>query len=692
VLTDERTSFVGRQAELTRLVEIARPSRLITVTGAGGVGKTRLAREAARLLQDAYPDGVCLVGLSALQVPGLLPNTVGSALGLAGPDAREALDSVLDYLRDRSVLLILDTCEHLVEACAEFARTVTTRAPGVSVVATSRQPLGAKGERTLPLLPLPVPRSEREMSPGDAVDLFVQRAADAVPRFTLDDDNCDEVIRICERLAGIPLALELAAVQLRTLSLSELVAGFGMTDSPVAGAPGSRRTAISRNQDLRTSIGWSYQLCTPAERTLWRRMSVFAGSFGHEALAAVCAGCGTSREETDAAVEGLVAKSVLLEDPELTGNEGRYRLLDPTREFGAIELETAENVSAVRGRHIAYYLHMARDFGRHAVDNGQLTRYRQLRGEHANIRAAMEYAFALPGNERAAIDIATSMFLYWHMSGTAWEGEYWVNRALEHCSRSAPLRARVLVVRAYLLCILGEIADAREDAMTAIKVAERLGDTDTVARGYACLHRALTWGDELGLASSITETTVRLLTEAGDDLGLAQLAMQEIFADLRARDATAAASTAAAGLERLPPGELWARGYLLMQEGICRFVAGDQAGGAARVRRAVTMKHELGDVVGVAYCVGILGLMAADQGRYERAAWLLGAGEALWERAGRRYTGSPYLEEWHQRATTAALEDLGPDHYKEVWDRGVTAGPDALALVAVTDSDTPARR
>jgi non-specific serine/threonine protein kinase len=412
-----------------------------------------------------------------------------------------------------------------------------------------------------------------------------------------------------------------------------------------------------------------------------------------DALTAVCTGPHAGpEEEVEAAAEGLVRKSVLLpEETVLPGEEGRYRLLDPTREFAAIELGASESVSAIRSRHIAHYLHMARDFGTHAVDNGQLTRYQELRLEHANLRAAMQYAFAMPGNERAAIDIATSMFLYWHMSGTAWEGEYWVNRSLEHCSRSAPLRARVLVARAYLLCLLGEISGAREDAMEAIKTAERLGDTSTLARGYACLHRALTWGDELGLASSIADMTPRLLAEAGDELGLAQFAMQAIFAELRARDAGAAAALAAAALDRLPPGELWARGYLTMQEGICKFVAGDEASGAARVRLAVTMKHELGDVVGVAYCVGILGLMAADQDRYERATWLLGAAEALWERAGRRYTGNPFLEEWHQRAAASATEDLGVDRYKAVWDRGVSAGPQALALVAVTDSDTPAR-
>lgn len=686
-LPAESTSFVGRRAELARLIEVARTRRLVTITGVGGVGKTRLVRHAARLLSDGYPDGVCFVELSPLQVPGLLANTVGAALGLAGLNGRQAQDAVVAWLRGRVMLLILDTCEHLVAACGEFALTVTREAPGVTVLATSRQPLGVRGERTFPLLPLPVPDRGSGPSAGDAVDLFVQRAASAAPGFTLNDANRADVITICERLAGIPLALELAAVRLRALSAAELVEGFGLDI-----ATGSRRTALSRHRDLKTSVGWSYELCTSEERTLWRRLSVFAGSFGFDSATAVGADITLDADAMEDAFDGLLRKSVLTEvgsSPADTGE--RYRLLDPIREFGAAELEASGAAAAVRGRYIAHYLRMAREFGQHAVASDQLSRYSELRREHANIRGAMEYAFALPGNERAAIDIATSMFLYWHMTGMAWEGEYWVNRALRHACRPSPLRARVLAVRAYLLCVLGEISAARDDAAAAIRLAERFGDTDTVARGYACLHRALTWSDDLASVSAIADMAYRLLKDAGDTLGLAQFDMQAIFAELQARDAGAAADIASRGLRRLPAGELWGRGCLLALKGISLFVAGEHDEGAACVRRAVTMKHELGDVVGIAYCVGVLGLMAADQQRYERAVWLLGAAETLWELAGRRYTGSPFLERWHQRATASARDRLGDDRYEVLWARGVSAGPNALALFAATDADGPAR-
>ncbi|MBO0820393.1 MAG: LuxR family transcriptional regulator [Nocardiopsaceae bacterium] len=684
-LPAEATSFVGRRAELNALCQLLATSRLVTVTGTGGIGKTRLALRAARSLEDCYADGVRLVRLSALRAPDLLPNTVHTVLGLHTQDARPALEPVITYLRDRRMLLILDTCEHLAEAPGEFALAVTRQAPGVTVLATSRQPLGVPGERTFGLAPLPVPRDGDAPGPGDAVELFVQRAASAAPGFALDDGNRADIVMICQRLAGIPLALELAAVRLRALSVAELVEGFGLDK-----VTGSRRTEVPRHRDLRSAIGWSYELCTEAERTLWRRLSVFAGSFGFAAVAQVCAGGPLDDADTIAdALDGLARKSVLTEDKSAVppGKEDRHRLLDPIREFGAAELEASRGADALRGKYIGYYLGLARGFAKHAVSGDQLTWYDALRREHPNIRGAMEYAFASPGNERAASDIVSAMFLYWNMSGMAWEGEYWVNRALKPCAAGSPLRARLLAVRAYLLCVLGEVEAGREDAVAAIKAAERTGDSATLARGYTALHRALTWSDDLSAAASAEEKARRLLEDEDDLLGLAQLDMQVILGALRAKDTAAADAVAARGLKRLPVGELWAHGFLLGLGGTCAFIAGRQEEGVMNLRRAVTLKHELGDTVGVAYAVASLALVAADQGRYERAVWLLGAAEATWELAGRRYTGNPFLEAWHQRAVTAARGALGPDRFQELWERGATTGPDALALFAFRDVD-----
>lgn len=696
-LPAEPTSFVGREAELAYLADVLRTgsvrdadgkperARVVTVTGPGGVGKTRLALRAARLVADHFADGVCLVRLSQLGAPDLLPNTAAAVLGLVLTD-RDAMDAVLAYLRDRRMLLILDTCEHLIGTAAEFARKVTAESDGVTVLATSRQPLGLDSEHRFPLEPLPVPEEDGDLAGGDAADLFVQRARTVAPGFTLDDETRADVITICHRLAGIPLALELAAVRLRALSLRELVAGFSMEMTT-----GSRRTGVRRHRDLRSALGWSYDLCTEAEKAVWCRLSVFAGSFTFGAVTAVCGGSGLDCDEIAEAMDGLVRKSVLIQVGD--ADEDRYRLLDPIREFGADELNAAGDGASVRGRHIAYYLGLARDFHAHSVSDSQLRRYAELLREHPNLQAAMEYAFVLDGNERAAVDISTSLFLFWHMAGLAWEGEYWLNRAIGRCAAASPLRPRILAVRAFLRCILGEFDLGREDAIAAIRGAERLGDTVNVARAHCALHRALTWSDDLASASTIADTASRLLEEEGKggELGLAQLAQQVVFAELRARDLPAATRAATDGLKRLPPGEFWARGYLLFQLGLCQFVSGDEETGTASVRRALQLKHELGDVTGVGYCVGALGLLAADQERYERAAWLFGAAEARWELVGRRFTGNPFMESWHQRATAAARGALGPEKYSRLWNQGMAAGPSAIALVAARDSDSPAR-
>jgi predicted ATPase len=327
-LPAETTGFVGREAELARLGTLLEQARLITVTGPGGVGKTRLALRAAAAAAPAFADGVCLVELSGLDEPGLLVPTVARALGLPEQAHGSDLDAVLAHLRGHHLLLILDTCEHLIDACAMFAETVIARAPRVTMLATSREPLDVIGENSCPVAPLPIPRLERQDNQpypgvrgvvppedgrverptrwrslpsgaqpggvrgvippggGSAVDLFVQRAAAAAPSFTFTPADLPDVIRLCRRLDGIPLAIELAAVRLRALPLAELA---GRLDQRLALLTSGHRGG--RHKTLRDAISWSYELCTPAERALWARLSVFAGPFTMSAVLVMTGSC-----------------------------------------------------------------------------------------------------------------------------------------------------------------------------------------------------------------------------------------------------------------------------------------------------------------------------------------------------------------------------------------------------------------
>src|ERR1700735_3998833 len=377
---DEFTDFVGRQGELAQIAAMLERGRLVTVVGPGGVGKTRVALVAAAQAAQNYPDGVWIVEQSGLRDPFLLPNSVGGVLEQA---ARSALDALREYLRDKRLLLILDTCEHLLDACADLIQAILPEAPGVTVLATSRQPIDTLGEQNFAVQPLPVPDSDTaEVDRGDAVELFALRAAAAVPDFAVAPANAADVIGLCRRLDGIPLAIELAAVQLRGLALDELIRRL---DHRFAVLTGGWPGALERHQTLHTAIEWSYGLCSVAERRLWSRLSVFAGTFSLAAAEEVCAEVELERGDVVNALIELVDKSVVLREG------SRYRMLDTLREFGADRLAASGEEAACRARHVGRYLGKARYFGEHFADDDQMVRYEELRETHSNVRAALEY-------------------------------------------------------------------------------------------------------------------------------------------------------------------------------------------------------------------------------------------------------------------------------------------------------------
>ena len=308
-LPAEVSAFVGRTDELAALAGLLRRGRHVTVTGPGGVGKTRLALRAAADAANRYADGTRLVDLSGLADAALLPVAVAQGLGLHGRDPRPARAAVLDHLRGQRLLLILDTCEHLTAAVARFASQVLRETDGITILTTSRQPLHLAGEAVLRLGPLPVPDAGRDPGPGDAVELFATRAAAALPGFTISDAELPDVIRICRRLDGIPLGVELAAVRVRALPLAELADRLDASFSVLAGA---RRGAVPRHQTLQAAIDWSHGLCTEAERALWERLSVFAGSFDLAAARDVAACPLVPADQVGDVLAALVDKSVVL--------------------------------------------------------------------------------------------------------------------------------------------------------------------------------------------------------------------------------------------------------------------------------------------------------------------------------------------------------------------------------------------
>jgi predicted ATPase len=720
---NEFTDFVGRQGELAQIAAMLERGRLVTVVGPGGVGKTRVALVAAAQAAGNYPDGVWIVEQSGLRDPLLLPNTVASVLGLPEQDARSALDALLEYLRDKRLLLILDTCEHLLDACADLIQAILPEAPGVTVLATSRQPIDTLGEQNFAVQPLPVPDSDTaELDRGDAVELFALRAAAAVPDFAVTAANAADVIGLCRRLDGIPLAIELAAVQLRGLALGELSKRL---DHRFAVLTGGRPGALERHQTLHTAIEWSYGLCSLPEQRLWARLSVFAGTFSLAAAEEVCAEVEVERGDVVNALIELVDKSVVLREG------SRYLMLDTLREFGADRLAESGEEAACRARHVGRYLGKARYFGEHFADDDQLVRYQELRETHSNVRAALEYALGDPvesavpamppvsagatgatamsgasgsglagGLDRAGdaagagettdrwrsgLEMACALYGYWQISGMLREGEYWLNKALERFPEAGRERGLALVNRGFVRSFAGEIDGALADCEEGISIALAIGDDAIVARGYQHKHLTLVFLGRHDEALKVGAEARDRLRACGDRAGeLIFMGQQGHLHHLAGRPVESVA-TCEEGLAMLGPGngEQWLKSYLYLVYGLALFqMPGREAECEAVVREGLLGKSKLGDIVGMAYALDILGWVSLKIGLPERTAWLLGTAAPLWDRSSAPFSGTAIMERFHLDAERDAAAAMGPERYAKVHETGVTYMKDRLNDVA----------
>src|ERR1700733_11443481 len=681
-LPREATGFVGRSRELGALAGLLGAVRLVTVTGTAGVGKTRVALRAATLVGERFADGVCFAELGGLRDLDLVPPTVAACLGLPGQDARSGTDAVVGYLSERNVLLVLDTCEHVIGGCVALVSALLRDAPGVTVLAASRQPLDMPGEHVFPLPPLPVP--EPGDAGGDAVELFAQRAAAAVPGFTVSDANRCDVIGLCRRLDGIPLAIELAAVQLRTSSLRAL---SGRLEHRFLTLTGGGRVALPHQQTLRTATQWSYDLCSPAERLLWARLSVFAGPFGIQGAQDICAGGSLDRADVLPALIGLVDKSVVLRPDE---DEPRYRLLDTIREFGAERLADSGEQADVRGRHVAYFIGLAEDFGAHDKDGDQLARFRHLRGKHQNFRAALGYALGAPGtpgDARLAARLASALRPYWEISGLLREGRHWMDKILARFPGPSAERARLLLTRGVLAIFQGELSEAIADLDASTELSAAGGGALACALGhtYRCL--AFVFSGRHAEAAAAGATAEERLLGGGHQSGLVSLDIHLGYLHLLSREPDLAIERCAQGLRRLDGGERWARSYLLVITALGLYLRGETEASAVAAVDSLQMKDEVGDLTGMAYCLEVLAMLAAGQDRFSRTAWLLGAADTLWERTGKRLGGTAAIEGLHQRAENTARAGLGGKRYERLFRDGAVRERGEVVALAIGDAD-----
>ena len=725
LLPIEPNSFIGRTAEVQRLTALLRSARLITMVGPGGVGKSRLCLHiaSAALSAGRFTDGVVLVELSEVTDPALLASAVAAGLGLPQREADRQRAAVLEHVRDRRMLLILDTCERLVDACAGFAEAVLRAAPEVTVLATSRQPFDAPGEHAFPVSPLPIE--------GDAVELFAQRAASATPGFAVIAGNRVDVVRLCRRLNGMPLAIELAAVRLRALPLAELVQRL---DSGFSVLTVTRRGGVARHQTLRTAIEWSHALCTPAERALWRRLSVFAGSFDLAAAEEVCADAELPRGEVVHALIGLVDKSVVMRDgdagfafgdavgvgfggpvgfggaaggePGTVAGANRYRLLDTLREFGGEKLAEAGEQARFLDRLTDRYLALATEFDEQLLADDQAGRFWRLRREHANIVIALAHALddrdgdegRVPADQierwRRGCRLAVRLSAYWQISGELVEGKRWLDKALRVFPGRSQERAWALGVRGRLATFRGDPGNAIADISESIRLAGELGDELAAACGYLYLTLALAFAGQYDQALTAGQIAAERVTARDHRVGLVFLQPQLAHLHQLSGDVDGALECCQRGLAMLgdfgqPGEERWMTGLLNMIAGFALFQRPDRADEcAAALRRAMRAMRDLGDEAGIAYCLEVLGWLAAPGERPDQAAWLLGAADAVWLRTTCRLSNVAAMEQNHQRAAKQAREALGGLHYENARDRGGALALSTVVAWAADESGT----
>ncbi|MFN8526813.1 MAG: LuxR C-terminal-related transcriptional regulator [Chloroflexota bacterium] len=525
-LPSRLTSFVGRKREIAEVSALAGSHRLVTLVGAPGVGKTRLSLEIARALLDSYPEGVWLVELAALADPGLVPQALATILGVREQPHRSLTETLVDVLRDQRVLALLDNCEHLVLAAATLAESLLRSCPGVHILATSREPLAIEGELTwgVPSLSVAVTDGAPRSDPGsiatvesaEATRLFVERARAAVPTFELTVQNAADIAQICARLDGIPLAIELAAARSRALSVAQIAARL---DDRFRLLTNGSRTALPRQQTLRGTVDWSYELLSGAERSMLRWLAVFAGGFTLDAIEgdsflgldsadaklAPSASGSTSRPATDL-LTSLVDKSLVQVDESYAGGR-RFRLLETIRQYGQEKLVAHGELTRVRGWHRDFYLALAEDANTHLIGPGQKEALARLEREHDNLRAALAWCLEEAGHldpERirnssdltlqrteSAVRIAGALWRFWWMYGHLAEGGRSLDRALsvpstDNTPDGLSARATAHFGAGHMAGHLGDYRSAITHSSQALALWRKVGNDSGTTRA---LHR-----------------------------------------------------------------------------------------------------------------------------------------------------------------------------------------------------------
>jgi predicted ATPase/class 3 adenylate cyclase/Tfp pilus assembly protein PilF len=592
-LPQQLTSFIGREKDIADVKALMDASRLVTLTGSGGCGKTRLALQVAADALETYPDGTWLVELAALADPALVTQTVAKELGLKDARGKSLEQSLVEHLATKRTLLVLDNAEHLLAECATLADTLLRRCARVSLLVSSREGLAIAGEATYRVPSLPMPDPRRDTAPAsverhEATRLFVERVRLHTPDFAVTAQNAVTLASICSRLDGIPLALELAAARVRAMSVEELNRRL---DQRFRLLSGGSRTALPRQQTLRSLIDWSYDLLNATEQTLLCRLAIFAGGWTLDAAERVCSGDGVDDAAVLDLLTSLVDKSLVQADGE-GGAATRYRLLETVRQYARDRLLERGDGARWRDRHLAYFVALAEAAEPELARAGQRAQLDALDTEHDNLRAALTWAASDGGDITLGTRLASALWSFWFVRGYLGEGRAWLSALIQAlpADASTALRARALLALGTLVRQQGEYAAAREIYVQSMDLARTRGDARAAASAQSNIALVdFHLGDYAG-ARQLVEATIAEQRGLGDAPGLAV--------------------------------SLNSHGMVLVDQG-------EYALGRAAYEESLAIRRRLGDTHGVAQLLNNLAIVAIHQDDFTRARALYEEGLVL---------------------------------------------------------------
>jgi non-specific serine/threonine protein kinase len=663
------TSFIGREQEIAQLMELVAANRLVTLTGAGGAGKTRLALEVAAQAVESFPDGAWLVELASLSDPGLVLPTLARALGLIEQPGRRLIDTITDHLASKSPLVVLDNAEHLLDACVQLIDRILRCSSSVVMLVTSRQRLGLAGERTFRVPSLTVPGTNETLTPEtvlpyEGVRLFIDRAKLVRPGFDVTAENASALASICARLDGMPLAIELAAPRLRSMSVDELSQRL---DQRFALLTDGSRTALPRHRTLRSTIDWSYDLLTEREQAMLRRVTVFAGGWTLASAEQVCAGDGIDASDVCEQLTSLVDKSLAVTDEKAGAT--RYRMLETVRQYALDRLRDSGEEARWRGGHLAYFAALAEEFFAAILGPKQQSWLGRIAPEHDNLRAAL--AWSVESSPVEGLRLVRALTALWRIRGQLSEGREWLARLLDAVpiDSRTPERAHGLYAAAMLAILQADYAAGERLLQESLAIFREIDDPIAISRVLGGMAYLSIEQGHYREAEALSRESADGARATGNrrglysSLGYLAIALHRQGQWPAARELYEEALQVAREL-----GTPWEIGAALRKIGLAESEEGRHDLALKHLAEGMTILHGLSDRLGVIESLEGLAGLAAATAAPRRAARLWGAANVLRHEIGNARSVHDSID--YERQVKPVRAILAAEAFDQAWDEG----------------------